>query len=72
MVIKADEHLSSPMGRYYIYYAPHEAPGGINLAYSDNIEGPYTDYSGIPFISKNFEGINVSHVSSPHVIRAEQ
>ena len=72
MVIKAEEHLSSPMGRYYMYYAPHDAPGGINLAYSDNIEGPYTDYSGNPLISKNFEGINVSHVSSPHVIWAEQ
>ncbi len=72
MVIRADEHLSSPLGRYYMYYAPHDAPGGINLAYADNIEGPYTDYSGNPIVSKTFEGINVSHVSGPHVIWADQ
>jgi len=39
-VIKAYQHLQKPLGRYYMYYAPHNPPGGICLAYADALEGP--------------------------------
>lgn len=72
-IIKASDYVSNPLGTYYLYYAPHDAPGGICLAYSDNIEGPYTEYSSNPIIAKDWDGkYNVSHVSSPHVIWSSQ
>jgi len=67
-IVKATDHIANPLGTYYLYYAPHDAPGGICLAYSDNIEGPYTEYSANPIVSKTTGGINVSHVSSPQVV----
>lgn len=68
-VIDASQHISNPLGKYYMYYAPHDAPGGICLAYADNIKGPYTEYSGNPIVTKNFQGrYNVTHVSSPYVL----
>ncbi|MBN1413233.1 MAG: glycoside hydrolase family 88 protein [Spirochaetales bacterium] len=71
-IIKASAYVSNPLGAYYLYYSPHNAPGGICLAYSNNIEGPYTEYSGNPVISNNEEGYySVTHVASPHVIWAE-
>src|SRR5690349_5841998 len=36
--------IANPLGRYYLYYAPHEAPGGICLSYSDSLEGPFVEY----------------------------
>ncbi|MFB6551134.1 hypothetical protein [Streptomyces sp. NPDC056405] len=61
--------LSDPLGRYYLYYAPHDAPGGICLAYSDSIEGPYTEYADNPLVSRSWAPhYNVGHVSSPHVM----
>ncbi|MBC7793548.1 MAG: hypothetical protein H7Z43_07555 [Clostridia bacterium] len=62
-------HLTNPLGKYYLYYAPHDAPGGISLAYSDSIEGPYTEYATNPILGNTHQGrFNVTHVSSPHVM----
>ncbi|MBN6036511.1 hypothetical protein JYK18_16580 [Amycolatopsis sp. 195334CR] len=56
-------------GRFYLYYAPHDAPGGICLAYADSLGGPYTEYPANPIISRNWPGeYSVSHVSSPHAM----
>lgn len=33
------DKLSAPLGRYYLYYGPHNAPGGICLAYGDSWKG---------------------------------
>ncbi|TDQ46366.1 hypothetical protein [Actinorugispora endophytica] len=61
--------LASPMGRYYLYYAPHDAPGGICLAYADSLEGPFTEYRGNPIVARGWSPHHsVSHVSSPHVM----
>ena len=61
--------LSAPLGRYHLYYAPHDAPGGICLAYADSIEGPFTEYPDNPVVSNDWAPhYSVSHVSSPHVI----
>jgi hypothetical protein len=68
-VIRAADHIANPLGTYYMYYAPHDAPGGIYMAYSNSISGPYTAYSGNPIVTNNHQGkFNVSHVSSPHVV----
>lgn len=64
------EHIANPLGKYYLYYAPHDAPAGICLAYSDNIQGPYTEYKPNPILKR--EALNVSHISSPHVIWMSQ
>jgi hypothetical protein len=68
-VIKASDHIASPLGTYYLYYAPHDSPGGINLAYSNSLNGPWTEYNANPLISNNWAPHhNVSHVSSPSII----
>ena len=57
------------MAKYYLYYAPHDAPGGICLAYSDSIEGPYTEHASNPVVARTWSPhYSVSHVSSPHVM----
>ncbi|WP_431906653.1 hypothetical protein [Micromonospora carbonacea] len=62
------DKLDSYLGRYYLYYAPHDAPGGICLAYADRLEGPYTEYPDNPIVDRVLPTTTVSHVSSPHVV----
>ncbi|MEW1722897.1 hypothetical protein [Streptomyces sp. NPDC093109] len=63
------DKLSNPLGRYYLYYGPHDAPGGICLAYGDSLEGPFTEYAGNPIVSNNWQPhYSVSHVASAHVL----
>ncbi|WP_127467669.1 hypothetical protein [Streptomyces sp. B27] len=63
------DRLSNPLGRYYLYYAPHDAPGGICLAYGNSLEGPFREYRANPIVRKDWlPHYNVSHVSSPHVL----
>ncbi|MFI1395978.1 hypothetical protein [Streptomyces sp. NPDC020681] len=65
----ASGRVPAPLGRYYLYYAPHDAPGGICLAYSNALEGPYTEYPANPIVSNDWQPhYRVSHVSSPHVL----
>lgn len=64
-VFHAGEHLADPLAEWYIYYAPHDAPGGINLMYADSLDGPWTQYAGSPVINNSIAGFSVSHVSSP-------
>src|SRR4051812_29473359 len=42
--------VAGPLGRYYLYYAPHDAPGGICLSYSDTLEGPFVEYPHNPIV----------------------
>jgi hypothetical protein len=62
------DKISGALGRYYLYYAPHDAPGGICLAYADRLEGPYTEYPRNPIVDRVLPTATVSHVSSPHVV----
>ena len=48
-LIKMEGLVPNPLGRYYLYYSPHKHVG-IGLAYSDSIEGPWTEYAGNPVI----------------------
>ncbi|MDF2454755.1 MAG: hypothetical protein K0R51_748 [Cytophagaceae bacterium] len=68
-VIKATDHIANPLGKYYLYYAPHDAPAGICMAYSNSITGPFTEYANNPILSNKHQGMfNVTHVSSPQVV----
>ncbi|MEV0133556.1 hypothetical protein AB0H83_34465 [Dactylosporangium sp. NPDC050688] len=63
------DKISGARGRYYLYYAPHDAPGGICLAYGNSLSGPFTEYPANPIISRTWSPYySVSHVSSPHVL----
>ncbi|MCA9190159.1 MAG: hypothetical protein KDB03_00295 [Planctomycetales bacterium] len=48
-IIKMDGRIANPLGKYYLYYSPHKH-AGIGLAYSDSIEGPWTEYRDNPLI----------------------
>jgi hypothetical protein len=63
------DKISGALGRYYLYYAPHEAPGGICLAYGNTLGGPFTEYPNNPIVRNVWSPhYSVSHVSSPHVL----
>ena len=68
-VVNAQECFSKPLGKYYLYYSPHNAPGGICLAYASSLHGPWVEYVGNPIITNQWlPHYDVEHVSSPHVI----
>ena len=61
--------ITGGLGRYYLYYAPHNPPGGICLAYGNSLAGPFTEHPANPIVSNVWSPhYSVSHVSSPHVI----
>jgi hypothetical protein len=63
------DKIGNARARYYLYYAPHDAPGGICLAYGNSLAGPFTEYPANPIIGRSWSPhYSVSHVSSPHVI----
>ncbi|CAO2658485.1 Nn.00g062080.m01.CDS01 [Neocucurbitaria sp. VM-36] len=65
-VFQAGLYLKNPLANWYLYYAPHDNPGGISLLYANNIEGPWTEYASNPVISNVWPGkYSVPHVSSP-------
>ena len=69
----ATDQLQKPLGRYYLYYAPHNAPGGVCLAYADSPAGPWKEYEANPLITRDWAPhYKVSHVSGPHVIWMEE
>ena len=72
-VFPAYKHLDKPLGKYYMYYSVHDAPGGICLAYADKIDGPWTEYESNPLIAKDWEPhYKVSHVAAPDTIWVEK
>src|SRR5438067_2073409 len=53
--------LSKPLDAYYMYYAPHNAPGGICVAHAPSVEGPWKEFvrenrfiTANPVISKDW------------------
>ncbi|MGJ6963793.1 hypothetical protein ACSDR0_17960 [Streptosporangium sp. G11] len=62
------DKISGARARYYLYYAPHENPGGICVAFSDSLDRQFTEYPTNPVIDRRLPSTTVSHVSSPHVI----
>lgn len=71
-VIKTDQ-LQNPLGKFYMYYAPHDTPGGICMAYADKPEGPWKEYQPNPIIPATWASYHkTSHVSGPHAIWIEE
>ena len=48
-IVKTEGRIANPLGKYYLYYAPHKHVA-ISMAYSDSLEGPWTEYKGNPVI----------------------
>ncbi len=68
-VINAQDFFANPLGKYYMYYSPHNAPGGICLAYASSLHGPWVEYAANPIIRNQWlPHYNVEHISSPHAI----
>jgi hypothetical protein len=47
-VLRVRGLLENPLGACYMYYAPHDPPGGISLAYADAPTGPWIEYPENP------------------------
>lgn len=68
-VVATSGRFPNPLGRYYLYYAPHDPPGGICMAYADRLEGPWKEYAHNPLIPREWKPhYKVSHVSGPHAL----
>ncbi|KAK0389740.1 hypothetical protein NLU13_3313 [Sarocladium strictum] len=68
-VFHAGKYLSKPLGQWYLYYAPHDDPGGISLAYASSLDGPWTEYAKNPLIKNVVPNkYSVPHVSSPDAV----
>lgn len=66
-VIRVDNILDSPLGKYYMYYSTdHDGgEGGIALAYADTPYGPWEDYSENPIYKDTEEG---TQTETPSVV----
>ncbi|MFD2352868.1 hypothetical protein ACFSTC_31615 [Nonomuraea ferruginea] len=61
------DRMPGGLGRYYLYYAPHDAPGGICLAYGDSLAGPFTEYHANPIVSR---AVGLALQRQPRVVTA--
>ena len=69
----AGRHLKDAQAEWYLYYSPHDSPGGICLALGDKVEGPYREYAENPIIGREWAPhYSVSHVASPHPLWVEE
>jgi len=48
-IVNTEGHVENPLGKYYLYYAPHKHIA-ISMAYSDSLEGPWTEYEQNPVL----------------------
>lgn len=65
-VFHASDYISNPVDSWYLYYAPHDDPGGICLMTAPSLEGPWTEYPDNPVIANQWSPhYDVPHVSSP-------
>ena len=68
-VFHAGRYLGNPLAEWYIYYAPHDDPGGISFMYADDLDGPWTEYANNPVIERTWSPhYTAPHVSSPDAI----
>jgi len=63
-LIRTPGWLENPLGKYYLYFAHHQGQY-IRLAYSDNLEGPWSTYE--PGTLKLEDSFCQSHIASPDV-----
>jgi len=64
-LIRVPDWVTSPLGRYYLYFAHHDGRY-IRLAYADDLLGPWTTHEPgvLPLAESHFAG----HVASPDVL----
>ncbi|KAM5347774.1 hypothetical protein ACJ41O_007598 [Fusarium nematophilum] len=65
----------SALAKWYLYYAPHDDPGGISFVYSDYLDGPWTEYQSNPVISRDWPALGSprpGHVSSADAVWNEE
>ncbi|MBI5387183.1 MAG: hypothetical protein HZA90_21145 [Verrucomicrobia bacterium] len=68
-VVRAEGRIAKPLGKLYMFYAPHDVPGGICLAYADKPEGPWHEHTNNPVITRDWPPhYKVSHVSGPDAV----
>ena len=48
-IIRTGGRIENALGKYYMYYAPHKHLG-ISMAYSDSLDGPWTEYGDNPVV----------------------
>ena len=48
-IIKTEGRIKNPLGKYYLYYAPHKHVA-TSMAYADSLDGPWTEYENNPVI----------------------
>lgn len=63
-LVKVPEWVSSPLGRYYLYFAHHQG-NYIRLAYADDLHGPWRIYE--PGTLQLGESYYAHHIASPDV-----
>ncbi|MEQ2442844.1 sialate O-acetylesterase [Pseudoflavonifractor sp. CLA-AP-H29] len=77
-IVDTKEHpVSNSFGdnayRYYLFYAPHDAPAGNCVAVSNSLDGPWIEYENNPVVGNKWDPYySVSHVSSPQVMWIEE
>lgn len=48
-IVRTEGRVTNPLGKYYLYHAPHKHIA-TSMAYSDSIEGPWTEYTQNPVV----------------------
>lgn len=48
-IIKMEGRVKNPLGKYYMYYAPHKHIA-VSMAYSDSMDGPWREYKNNPVL----------------------
>jgi len=64
-VIKVPEWVSSPLGKYYMYFSHHQGKY-IRMAYADDLLGPYKIYDGEVLSIDNVP--YGGHIASPEIV----
>lgn len=72
-VVGTAELAVKALGQWYMYYSPHDPPGGICLAYANHPMGPWTEYAANPVIGHKWAPhYDCYHVASPHALWVEE
>lgn len=48
-IVKTEGRVKNALGQYYLYYAPHKHVA-MSMAYSDSLDGPWTEYEHNPVV----------------------
>ena len=48
-IVKTEGRIKNALGKYYLYYAPHKHIA-TSMAYSDSLDGPWTEYKANPVV----------------------